>query len=70
MKSKIRKVLLLVIAVAMVGGGLYLAGAELLTASRISGRFLAGGALLVLFGGYLLWVDFVAPALGVKTWEE
>ncbi len=68
--SNIRKLLLFIIAIAMVGGGLYLVGAELLLARRISPQFLVGGGLLVLFGGYLLWVDFVAPALGVRTWEK
>jgi hypothetical protein len=65
-----RKLLLFIIAIAMVGGGLYLVGAELLLARRIYPQFLVGGGLLVLFGGYLLWADFVAPALGVKTWEK
>ena len=68
--SNIRKLLLFIIAIAMVGGGLYLVGAELLLARRICPQFLVGGGLLVLFGGYLLWVDFVAPALGVRTWEK
>jgi hypothetical protein len=67
--SNTRKLLLFIIAIAMLGGGLYLVGGQLLTANGILGRFVAGGALLVLFGGYLLWVDFIAPALGIKTWE-
>ena len=69
-KSPVRKLLLLIISIAMLGGGLYLVGAQLLIAHQFLGRFFAGGALLILFGGYLLWVDFIAPALGIKTWEK
>lgn len=65
-----RKLLLFIIAIAMLGGGLYLIGSELLIAHGIIWRVFGCGAVLVLFGGYLLWVDFIAPALGVRTWEK
>jgi hypothetical protein len=65
-----RKLLTFIISVAMVGGGLFLFGAELLTATRIKGVFVIGAVMLVFVGGYLLWVDFIAPALGIKTGEE
>jgi len=65
-----RKLLLFVVSTGMVVGGLYLLGAELLLASRISFRFVIAAAVLVTLGTYLLWVDFVAPMLGITTEEE
>ena len=50
--------------------GLYLTIFQLLFAHTIFFRFLLGGAVLVAVGLYLLWVDFVAPKLGLKTPES
>jgi hypothetical protein len=65
-----RKLLLFIIASALLMGGLYLVGAELVLAQDIYFRVLAVGALLAALGGYLLWTDFAAPYLGIKTWED
>jgi hypothetical protein len=54
----------------MLVGGLYAAVFELLFARIIFFRFVIGGTLLALAGGYLLWADFIAPRLGIKTWED
>jgi hypothetical protein len=65
-----RKALLFIIARALMAGGLYLIGAEVFLARGVYLRvaFIAG--VLVLFGGYLLWTDFVAPFFQIKTWED
>jgi hypothetical protein len=65
-----RKLILFILSIAMLIGGLYLIGAEFLTATKVYFRFMIGGAVLVTLGAYLLWVDFAAPALGIKTGEE
>ena len=54
----------------MLIGGLYLVYFELLFAHPPSVRFIIGGAILVVVAGYLLWEDFIAPRLGIKTWED
>ena len=59
-----RKALLLVVASAMVAGGLGLLFSELFWATRIYFLSVFGGAALVAVGGYLMWEDFIAPALG------
>jgi len=65
-----RKLVLLVLSGAMFLGGLSLLVGELLFASLIHARFLAAGGVLAFAGGYLLWTDFIAPRLGIKTWED
>ena len=65
-----RKLLLFILSSALLIGGLYLVGAELLLAQGIYLRLAAIGILLAMFGGYLLWTDFAAPLLGIKTWED
>ena len=65
-----RKVILFVSSAAMVLGGLYIVASELLVATAIYFRPLFVGAILILLGGYLLWTDFVAPRLGIRTWED
>jgi hypothetical protein len=53
----------------MVLSGLSLLLDELLFASIIYFRFVAAGGVLAFAGGYLLWTDFIAPRLSIKTWE-
>jgi len=65
-----RKLLLFIPSSALLISGLYLIGAELLLAEGIYFRVAAVGVLLALLGGYLLWTDFAAPFLGIKTWED
>jgi hypothetical protein len=65
-----RKLVLFAFSVVTVIGGLWLIAHQLLFAERVYFRFLFGGVLPVTFGAYLLWVDFIAPALGIKTGEE
>jgi hypothetical protein len=65
-----RKLLLFFMSVAMIVGGLYWLGVELLFAHRIYSKLVGGGVMLVFLGSYLLWIDFVAPRLGIKTGEE
>jgi hypothetical protein len=65
-----RKLLLFLIAGAMLGVGLYLIALEVWFARSIYFRFAIWGCLLALFGGYLIWTDFIAPRFGIKTWED
>lgn len=65
-----RKLVLLAFSSAMLIGGLYAAISELLFARVIFFRFVFGGAVLALVGGYLIWTDLIAPRLGIKTWEN
>ncbi len=66
----LRKIGVFVLATAMVLGGVYLVGAELLTSRVLYFRLVIGGVILTTMGTYLLWTDFVAPALGIKTSED
>jgi len=56
----------------MLGVGIYWAGGELLWL-HLQGRplklMLLAGVFPAFLGGYLLWVDFIAPALRIKTGE-
>ena len=70
MRRYMKKLLLLILSCAMLLGGLYLAAFELFFARIISLRFIIGGALLALAGGYLIWTDFIAPKFSIKTWED
>ncbi len=65
-----RKLLLFVVSVVMVVGGVYWLVMELLFAHRIYSRLVMGGVMLVIVGSYLLWIDFIAPRLGITTGEE
>lgn len=64
-----RRLLLLTLSSAMLVGGLYTTIFELLFAHTIFFRFVIGGTALAVVGAYLLWVDFIAPRLGIKTPE-
>jgi len=65
-----RKLILFILSGAMLIGGLYAAVFELLFARIIYFRFVFGGGVLAFAGAYLLWADFIAPRLGIKTWED
>jgi hypothetical protein len=65
-----RKLLVFVFSTAMIVGGLYLLASEILLANIIYFRFVIAGAVLVVLGTYLLWVDILAPMLGIKTAED
>ena len=65
-----RRLLLFALSSAMLVGGLYLSIFELVFAHIVLLRFVVGGAVLAVVGAYLLWVDFIAPKLGIKTPES
>ncbi len=65
-----RKLLVFVFSTAMIVGGLYLLASEILLANVIYFRFVIAGAVLVVLGTYRLWVDILAPMLGIKTAED
>jgi hypothetical protein len=64
--TTMRKVLLFVVAVAMLVGGLYWLAFELLVATRIHFLFVIASAMLMTLGAYLLWDDFMAPLFGIR----
>jgi hypothetical protein len=51
----------------MLAGGVYLLATELLWVEQRNGLTVLMGLMLAAFGAYLLWADFVAPVLGIKT---
>ena len=61
-----RKRLLLVLSVAMLAGGVYLLATELLWVEQRKGLTVLMGLMLVAFGAYLLWADFVCAC----TWHQ
>ena len=65
-----RRIVVFVLAVAMVLGGLCLVGVELFFSRIAYVRFIIGGIMLISVGAFLLWVDFFAPTLGIRTWED
>jgi hypothetical protein len=68
--SHMRKIILFVLCSVMVAGGLYAVVFDLVYASVAFTRVLIGATCLAVVGGYLIWTDFVAPLLGIKTWED
>jgi hypothetical protein len=68
--ANMRKFILFVLACAMLCGGLYLTVNQLLFSGIVSTRFVIGGIMLASMGAWLLWVDFVAPALNIRTSED
>jgi hypothetical protein len=67
---RMRKLILFILSSAMLIGGLYVAIFELFFARIIYFWFVGGGGVLAFAGAYLMWTDFIAPRLGVKTWED
>ena len=62
-----RKALLFTVASAMIVGRAYLLLAEFFWATVIYFKAVLGGSALIGVGGYLLWEDFIAPALGIEV---
>src|SRR5262249_12299221 len=58
---------LFIISMAMLGGGLYLVVADFYWATAHIRKIGLGGAASAGLGGYLLWIDFLAPMLGIKA---
>jgi hypothetical protein len=67
--TQARKLLSSLFYAAMIGSGAYLLTAISIhhKASAVAGT---AAVFLMLLGGYLLWVDIIAPVLGIKTLEE
>jgi hypothetical protein len=53
--------------VALFGGGVYLLFAFLTSGGTLRGWMIMGAALMLALGGYWLWVDYIAPAVGKGT---
>jgi hypothetical protein len=71
LRFEMRKLLILLALMVVLGGGLYLAAAELLVPDRISRIYFGvGGAMLASWAAYSLWLDFIAPMLGIAVAEE
>lgn len=70
MVLEMRKLLVLVLSAAMLIGGLYLVGVELFLSRIMYWRLVIGGTILATMGAYLLWTDFLAPKLNIRTWED
>jgi hypothetical protein len=62
----LRDVFVFVVAIALLLAGLYLLTAEMFLAHRVFLRLVIAGVMLTAIGGYLLWVDFIAPRFAVK----
>ena len=62
-----RKAIIFIISMAMLVGGLYLVVADFYWATAHLGKIVWGAAALAGLGGYLLWVDILAPMLGSKA---
>lgn len=56
-------------AIGIFGTGVWLVIYQFLWSAIIRGKVLAVAGLLIAVGGYWLWMDFVGPALGIKTEE-
>jgi hypothetical protein len=65
-----RKVILFVLCSALMFGGIYAILFDLLYASVVFTRVLFGAIFMAGIGVYLIWTDFIAPSLGIKTWED
>jgi hypothetical protein len=65
-----RKLFLFILCGALLFGGLYAVVFDVLYASAIFTRLLFGAICMAGVGGYLIWTDFIAPSLGIKTWED
>jgi uncharacterized membrane protein len=60
----LRRLLLLLLSIALVAGGLTLASREIsVTEGHVFWRGLIVAGFLTALGGYLLWEDFIRPVL-------
>jgi hypothetical protein len=64
--SPVRKMIMLVLATAMIAGGCWLLYEQLTVSTVIFGWFLFAGGALVAFGVALLGEDFIAPLIARK----
>ena len=58
-----RRIILLLFAIALVGGGLAIVWSELVVAPTVYWSGLAVGMTLAALGAYLLWDDFIQKLL-------
>jgi hypothetical protein len=65
-----RKLVLFILSSAMLIAGLSGVIFELFFAPTIFLRFVIYPSVLAVLGAYLIWTDFIAPRLGIKTWED
>ena len=65
-----RRIFLFIFSLAMLVGGIYWIWFEVFWAAHVRGAYVMMGVLPAFLGAYLLWVDFAAPALGIRTGEE
>jgi hypothetical protein len=64
----VRRILLFVVSAAMLGAGVYLVWMPFRCMLGFAdgecwviGKLVIGGGAMIVFGGYLLWDDFVSP---------
>jgi hypothetical protein len=67
MRNLLTKLMIFVVAAPMALFGLYVLIAELLLVHHIYFRFVLAGIVLLVLGGALLWVNFLAPLLGYEA---
>jgi hypothetical protein len=65
-----RKVLLFILCLTMLVGGMAGVIFEPWYPRVVFFRFVVDGGLLASTGAYLFWTDFIAPRIGIKTWED
>lgn len=66
-----RKILAFMVLLGTLGCGLYIVMTELFGADRIYHIYLGvSGAMLASWATYSLWIDFIAPTLGISVAEE
>jgi hypothetical protein len=64
-----RKLLSFAVATAICIGGLWLFIEQAFWSNIVYGKWLLAAGFMIAVGGYWLWVDFLAPALGIKAEE-
>jgi hypothetical protein len=67
MRNLLTKLMIFAVAAPMALFGLYVLVAELLLVHHIYFRFVLAGAVLLVLGGALLWVNFLAPFFGFEA---
>jgi hypothetical protein len=71
LRSSMRKLLAFVVLLATLCCGLYIVTTELFGADRIYHIYLGvSGAMLASWATYSLWIDFIAPTLGISVAEK